>query len=318
MIVRKPPHVSVVSPVYGCYEALPELCKKLHSVLERITENYEIIFVNDASPDNSWDLIKGFAASDKRVKGINLSRNFGQHQAITAGVDFADGDWVVVLDCDLQYNPQDISKLYHKAQSGYDVVFGYRKERKDSWFKKNSSRLFYHLFTLLSGVKVNSHIANFVIISRKVVQNFRSFKERNRSFGLLILWAGFRRTEIEIEHSPRQHGNSSYSFRKMILLAIDSVVAHSDAILRLMVMLGIFISTISIFYVIWLVLNNLLWATPIIGWTSLIVSVFFTSGLIIGSIGIVGLYVGYIFNEVKGRPLYIIDSTTFESSSYDT
>lgn len=306
------PHLSVVSPVYGCVQALPELCERLQTVLSDLAQDYEIILINDGSPDESWSIIQQLAAEDGRIKGINLSRNFGQHYAITAGLDFAQGDWVIVMDCDLQDRPEEIPKLYEKAQSGYDIVVARRAERKDHWVKKELSKAFYHVFAYFSGTKVDNRIGNFGIYAQKVVHSIRRFKEQNRSFGLFAIWVGFRRAEIDVDHAARSHGRSSYTFRKMAKLALDSIIAHSDKLLRLTVKLGLSVSVLSLLYAAWIVLRYFLWATPIIGWTSLIVSVYFTAGLIIGTIGIVGLYVGRIFDEVKHRPLYIIDSLTFE------
>lgn len=311
------PHISVISPVYGSDKSLAELCSRLHGVLNVLTPNYEIILVNDASPDDSWMIIKELAEQDSRVKGINLSRNFGQHYAITAGLDFARGDWVVIMDCDLQDVPEEIPKLYREAQTGFDMVIGQRTERKDSFLKKCMSLLFYRFFAYLSGTKINNRIGNFGIYSHKVVSNIRQLKEQNRSFGLFAIWVGFRRKEIEILHAARKHGSTSYTFSKMVSLAFDSIIAHSDKLLRLTVKFGLFVSLSSFLFAIFIVINYLFWTVPIIGWTSLILSVYFTAGLIIGTIGIVGLYVGKIFDEVKGRPLYIIDTTTFESPCRD-
>lgn len=311
------PHISVVSPIYGSDMSLAELCGRLHSVLNTITPDYEIILINDASPDDSWTIIKKLAELDNRVKGINLSRNFGQHYAITAGLDFAHGDWVIVMDCDLQDVPEEIPKLYREAQTGFDMVIGQRTERKDSLLKKCMSFLFYRFFAYLSGTTINNRIGNFGIYSQQVISNIRQFKEQNRSFGLFAIWVGFHRKEIEISHAARKHGRTSYTFSKMFSLAFDSIVAHSDKLLRLTVKFGFLVSLSSFIFAIGIVINYLFWTAPLIGWTSLILSVYFTAGLIIGTIGIVGLYVGKIFDEVKGRPLYIIETTTFEITSRD-
>lgn len=282
------------------------------AALSPISPDYEIIMVNDASPDGAWAVIRQLAERDQRVKGIDLSRNFGQHYAITAGIDFARGDWVVVMDCDLQDVPEEIPSLYHTAQAGYDIVVGRRANRRDGLMKKASSKLFYHVFAYFSGSKVDNRIGNFGIYGRKVILNMRRLKEQNRSFGLFALWVGFRRIEVDVNHAARVQGRSSYTFRKMARLAFDSIVAHSNKLLYVTVQLGLALSALSLVYAGWIVLSYFLWSTPIIGWTSLIVSIYFTAGLIIGTIGIVGLYVGKIFDEVKHRPLYIIASTTFE------
>jgi len=313
MYNKQTPHISVVSPVYGCSESLTELCNRLHSVLSLITEDYEIIFVNDASPDNSWDVIKALADADLRVKGIKLSRNFGQHYAITAGLDFTGGEWVVVMDCDLQDTPEEISNLYKTAQSGYDVVVGLRTDRQDSWLKKTFSSLFYRVFAYFSGTRMDNRAGNFGIYAKKVIKSISSLNEQNRSFGLFAYWVGFRRTEIEVKHARRPYGHTNYTLLKMKALAIDSLLAHSDKLLRLTIKLGLCLSFFSLLFATWMVVRYFIWAMPVAGWTSLIVSIYFTAGLVIGSVGIVGLYVGKIFDEVKGRPLYIVDETTFEA-----
>ncbi|OFW21297.1 MAG: glycosyltransferase [Acidobacteria bacterium RIFCSPLOWO2_02_FULL_59_13] len=309
------PYISVVTPIYGCRAALLELYDRLASVLSTISADYEIIMVNDSSLDDAWEVIKKLASDDRRVKGINLSRNFGQHYAITAGLDYAQGDWVVVMDCDLQHKPEEIPKLYQKAQEGYDLVVGMRAERQDTYLKKLGSRLFYRVFAYLTGSRIDNRLSNFGIYSRKVIQSITALREQSRAFGLLALWVGFRRIEIDIEHASRPYGKSAYTFRRMMGLALDSILSHSDRVLLITVKLGLFLSFTSLLYATWVLVRYFYWATPVEGWTSLIVSIYFTAGLIIGSIGVVGLYVGKIFNEVKGRPLYFIDSATFELSS---
>tara|TARA_R110002124_G_scaffold174124_3_gene341725 strand:- start:6859 stop:7785 length:927 start_codon:yes stop_codon:yes gene_type:complete len=302
----------VVTPVYGCAEALPELCQRLHIVLGSITPDYEIIMVNDACPDGSWAIIQSLATEDSRVKGINFSRNFGQHYAITAGLDFARSDWVVVMDCDLQDIPEEIPKLHEVAQTGFDIVVGKRAERKDSLIRKWFSKNFYRLFSYFTGSKVDHRIASFGIYSKKAILSIRQLREQNRSFGLFALWVGFHRAEINVNHATRVHGRSSYTLRKMLRLAFDSIVAHSDRLLRLTVMLGFTLSMLSFSYALWIIIQYFLRSTPISGWTSLIVSIYFSTGVIIGAVGVVGLYVGKIFDEVKRRPLYLISDTTFE------
>ena len=306
--------LAVVSPVYGCSTTLPSLCQRLETVLSTISPEYEIILVNDGSPDGAWDVIVELARRNPRVKGINLSRNFGQHYAITAGLDFANADWVVVMDCDLQDLPEEIPKLYQKAHEGFDLVVGRRAERKDSFFKKLGSQLFYRVFSYLTESHVDHRIGNFGIYSRRVIQSVQRFREQNRSFGLFALWVGFRRAEIDILHASRPDGRSTYNLRNSFALAMDSIIAHSNKVLHLAVKLGLAMSLLSIAYATWIVARYFLWGTPVLGWTSLIVSVYFTAGLTIGTVGVVGLYVGKIFDQVKERPLYIVASTTFEVS----
>ncbi|MCU7835955.1 MAG: glycosyltransferase family 2 protein [gamma proteobacterium symbiont of Taylorina sp.] len=304
-------HISVVTPVYGCYECLEQLYQRLNKSLSAITEDFEIIMVNDGSPDNSWKIIQQLAKQDNRVKGINLSRNFGQHYAIAAGLDYAWGDWVIVMDCDLQDQPEEIIKLYNKAQEGYEQVVGVRENRKDNFVTKLTSRLFYIVFNYLSDQTLDERIANFGIYSKSVIEQVKKYKEKDRSFGLLVTLVGFRRAEINIEHSLRVNGASSYDFRKRFNLAISHILSHSNKPLLLVVKAGFLCSLFSSVYALSLILRYIFWSQAVEGWTSVIVSLFFLSGMIISVIGMVGIYIGKIYSEVKERPLYIIHETTF-------
>lgn len=309
--------ISVIIPVYGCASSLKELSTRLFANLDQLTTNTEILFINDASPDDAWDTIQTLAQTDKRIKGINLSRNFGQHYAITAGLDFAQGDWVVVMDCDLQDRPEEIPKLYNKAKEGFDLVIGKRIDRKDSLLRKLGSRLFYKIFNYFAEQNVDSSISSFGIYSRKVIRSISALREQSRSFGLFALWVGFKRIEIDIEHAPRSQGQSSYNLRRMVLLALDSVTAHSNRLLRIFIKIGFTFSFLALFYALWLTIKYFVWQTPVVGWTSMMVSIYFLAGMVISSIGMVGIYIGKIFDEVKGRPLYIVESTTFELKEKD-
>jgi len=304
-----PVKISVVSPVYGCRECLDALCERVAATLVPITAEFEIILVNDACPQGSWETIQALARQDSRIKGINLSRNFGQHYAITAGLDHAKGDWVVVMDCDLQDKPEEIAKLHAKAMEGYDIVFGQRVERQDRFFKKLASRMFYWVLEYFTDTEHDKTIANFGIFSRQVIQTVSCYREQNRSFPLFVKIAGFKRTQIPVEHDDRLYGKSSYNFSKLVNLAIDSIVAHSNKPLRLFIQFGFFIALGSMFYALWLVLSYFLYGDIAEGWTSLMVSMFFMFGLLFGILGILGLYIGKIFDEVKRRPLYIIQET---------
>jgi len=307
--------ISIVTPVYGCCKSLEELYKRLSKSLSEITENFEIIMINDASPDDSWSVIQKLAKKDKRVKGINFSRNFGQHYAITAGIDYAEGDWVVVMDCDLQDQPEEIVKLYNKAQEGYDVVFGRRSVREDSFFKKLGSKVFYKIYDYFTESKVDNTIANFSIISSNVVQELRKLKEQNRAYHLFVNWVGFKRIDIDIEHSKREEGKSSYTLQKLVNLAIDSIVSQSNKPLKLSIKFGFILSFLSIFYSTWLVLRYFIYSVPVEGWTSVMVSIYFIAGLLFANMGFLGLYIGKIFDETKDRPLYIVQETTFDEVS---
>jgi len=303
-------HISVVIPVYGCPEALPELCTRLVNSLTVITPFFEIIMVNDACPKNSWQVINMLSLKDKRLKGLNLSKNFGQHYAITAGLDYANGDWIVVMDCDLQDQPEEIAKLYEKTKEGYDIVVGKRAARKDNFIREYFSKSFSKVFSFFTGIKYDNQTCNYGIYSRKVIRNITRLREQNRNFGLFTIWVGFRRIEINIEHAARKYGKSSYSFKKQICLASDSLISYSNKLLELSVKSGIILACLSFMFGLWIIIRYLFWSITVSGWTSLIVSLYFLSGLILASIGIAGIYIGKIFNEVKGRPLYIVKETT--------
>lgn len=309
-MMSKSNKISVVIPCYNCADSLVELHKRLVLCLEQITNEFEIIFVNDASPSQDWQIIKELANKDNRVIGLNLSRNFGQHYAITAGLDYCNADWVVVMDGDLQDKPEEIKKLFDKTSEGYDIIVGKRENRKDSFIVKLTSKLFYMVFNYLTGQKLDNKVANFGIYSRRVIDNVRKLKELDRSFGLLVTLVGFSRLEIEIDHSFRASGESSYSFSSRLKLAIDHILSHSNKPLILAVQTGFIISSLSVIYAFWLFIRYFISSHVADGWTSLMVSLFFLSGLIIVVIGMVGLYVGKIYSEIKGRPLYIVKEIT--------
>ncbi len=309
-------HISVISPVYGSKASLPTLYARLCRALSALTGNFEIILVNDGCPQDSWTVITKLCAEDSRVRGINLSRNFGQHAAITAGLDHAKGDWVVVMDCDLQDQPEEIPKLYAKAQEGYDVVFGERSKRHDPLFKQFFSRAYKATFGYLSGIKRDADHGNFGIFSRKVIESVKQYREQSRGFATFISMVGFKKTAIPINHSPRFEGKSSYNFAKNMNLAVDLIIAHSNKPLKLSINLGFFISLFSVLYACWLVIRYLIYAIPVPGWTSLMVAMFFMFGLMFALLGIVGLYVGKVFDETKHRPLYFIaDALNLEDSA---
>ena len=299
-------HISVITPIYGCVSCLEMLCKRLTKTLSSITNDFEIIMINDASPDDAWTTIKFLAEQDNRVKGINLSRNFGQHRAITAGLDFAQGDWVVVMDCDLQDQPEEIVKLYNKAREGYDIVFGKRYQRRDSFIKRIGSKLFYKIYDYFTESKIDNSIANFSIVSSKVVEKLKTLREQNRSYPLFVNWVGFKRTDIEIEHAKREEGKSSYTFQKLFDLAIDSIVSQSNKPLKVSIKVGCITSALSFLYATWLFIRYFLYSVHVTGWTSVMVSIYFIAGLIFANMGILGLYIGKTFEETKQRPLYII------------
>ena len=309
------PHLSVVIPVYKAESCLDELYLRLKIALETISSNFEIILVEDCGGDNSWQVIERLSAADSRVRGIQFSRNFGQHYGITAGLDICQGDWVVVMDCDLQDRPEEIPRLYAKAREGYDVVLARRGTRRDPPLKRVTSWLYYKIFSYLADIEYDGESGNFRIMSRKVVTNFRRMGEQLRFFGGLVQWMGFPTASIEVEHSDRFEGKSSYTFAKLWKLASETIIAHSDKPLRMAVRFGFLMAFFSFFYGAYIFGNSLIHSSPIPGWSSLIVSLYFIGGIIIGILGILGIYLGKTFDETKKRPLYIIRRATFDEPS---
>lgn len=309
MSTENPPEISIVTPVYKGETCLVELYRRLKETLAPLTGDFEIIMVNDCSPDNSWHVIERLANADTRVKGINLSRNFGQHYAITAGLDFTEGDWIVVMDCDLQDQPEEIPKLYRKAREGFDVVFGRRYHRRDPFLKKWGSRIFYKFYDYFTENRSDTTIANFSICSRKVIESFRNLREQNRSFPLFIRWMGFRSATVNIEHAERFSGKSSYNLPRLLNLAVDGIVSQSNKPLKLSIKFGFIVSFVSFVYGLYLMYRYFFLYQPVQGWTSVMVSIYFIGGLIFANFGIIGLYIGKVFDETKNRPLYIIQDT---------
>ena len=297
--------ISVVIPVYGCKAAVRELYERLTATLSDITAEYEIIFVNDACPQGSWSVIDEITSQDKKVVGIDLSRNFGQSKAITAGLDHASGDYIAVMDCDLQDRPEELKKLYLKAKEGYDVVFGMRKERKDTGFKKFVSKVYYKIYEKLSGFKYDPEIGNFSVCTKAVIKSFCDMREYHREYSTYICWMGYKQAFIDIETDPRKEGKSSYTFMKKLRLAEDILTSQSDSLLRVSAYLGFGLTLIAFLYIVFLVIQYFV-ADIDPGWTSVIAIVLLVGGLIISSNGIAGIYIGKIFMQSKDRPLYIV------------
>ena len=297
--------ISVVIPVYGCREALPELHRRLTAVLSVMTSEYEIILVNDACPQNSWEVIERICKEDRHVVGLELSRNFGQLRATAAGLDYAKGNWVVVMDCDLQDRPEEIPNLYAKAMEGYDVVFARRKERHDSKLKVFISNCFYKVYSIATDQPYDGAICNFSIANRKVIDAYCKMREYHRGYVMYIQWMGFREAVVDVEHQDRFAGKSGYNFKKRMQMALELLTSQSDKMLRFTAKAGLIIAGVSLLAILFFVIRYFTVHIQM-GWTSIIAAVFLMGGLTIASIGIVGIYVGNIFMEVKHRPLYIV------------
>jgi glycosyltransferase involved in cell wall biosynthesis len=298
--------LTVVIPVLNEESLIEELVKRVVENCGKITDKYEIILVDDGSTDNTWRKISTVTKLNQKIKGLRFSRNFGHHYAITAGLHLASSEWVVVMDGDLQDRPEVIPDLYEKAQEGYEVVFVSRQNRPEPMYYQILQKVFYLFLRVLSGLNFDSNQANFSIINKKVVNAFKSFPENSRFYGSTILWLGFKRAKIFADHGERFNGNSSYTFQKRIKLAVDIILAFSERPLKFAIGIGLLVSTLSILGAVWLFFGSLTRGYTVSGWSSLIVSLFFFSGVILIVLGILGIYLGKVFQEVKRRPLYVV------------
>ncbi len=297
---------SVIIPVYKSPDSLRELHGRLVPVLQSISGNYEIIFINDASPLNDWEIISDIASKDKNVIGLNLSRNFGQHCAITAGLEISSGDCIVVMDCDLQDQPEEITNLYAEYAKGFDIVVGSRESRKDFFLKSLFSKIFYKVLSYLTDTSQDSSLGNFGIYSKSVINAVLSMKDDRKYFPTMVKWVGFRKSIIRIEHSRRKYGETSYNLKQLINLALNTIVSFSDKPLRLVVNLGLIVSITAVLFGVYNLIRYFNGEVLVSGWVSIIVSIWFLSGIIIFVLGIIGLYTGRIFEKSKDRPVYII------------
>lgn len=305
--------ISVVIPVYGCRAALEELHERLQKTLKSMNKSYEIILVNDNCPQNSWEVIKELCKKDPNVVGIELARNFGQIQAITAGLDYSTGEWVVVMDCDLQDRPEEIINLYNKAvKEDLDVVFARRKERKDGYFKILVSKIFYKIYSWASDGNYDPALCNFSISKRMVIDNYCKMRELHRAFVIYVKWLGFRQGVLDVEHNERKEGKSSYNFKKRMQMAMSILTSQSDKLLKFSVGLGAVTVVLSMVMILIIVIQFFtMHIQP--GWTSMIAAICLSTGLLMMCIGIVGIYVGNIFMQCKERPLYVVRSIENDS-----
>jgi dolichol-phosphate mannosyltransferase len=298
--------VSVVIPVYGCRKILEMLVSKLKAVFDHLGLTYEIILVEDGCPAYSWEEILLLAEKHKQVKGLRFSRNFGQHEAITAGLVQAAGEWIVVMDCDLQDRPEEIVRLYEKAQEGFDLVFACRNERQDSFFRKQVSRIFYAVLSYVTGTELDASVANFGIYHHRVIKAVLAMKESYCYFPVMVRRVGFNGTAIDVQHDKRYSGKTSYSLKKLVSLSLEVMAFFSDRPLRLTVVkavcLTVFISVLAVVFMC----SVYFFKYGAEGWSGIMVLLGFTGGVIMA---MAGFYVGKLFAEIKKRSHYTIDQT---------
>ena len=300
------PHISIVSPVYQGEKMVAELVRRNVESVTTITDDYEIILVNDASPDNSWEEIVKQCESNPKVKGINLSRNFGQHYAITAGLHYAKGEWVVVMDCDLQDQPEEIPNLYKKAQEGYEIVYARRVVKHVGWWKRFSSVAFHTVFDWLSGTKTDPTIANYGIYRHDVIAEYNKIPQQARSFGSVIGVLGFHIGYVDVEQAESARGGSSYTLRKLLKHSFNIIISNTNRPLRMTIGLGFGMAVVSFLLALYDVIAKWIGIIEVPGYTTTMFSIWFVGGLLLFVMGVLGLYIGKIFDQVKGLPLFVV------------
>ena len=301
------PRYSFVIPVYNEEETLRELFGRLRAVLDTLDGEAEVILVDDGSTDASYRTLLELHAADERFKAVRLTRNFGHQIALTAGLDFALGDAVVIMDADLQDPPELVPELARRWQEGYDIVHAVRSERRaDPWLKRVTAGVFYRLLRRLANVDVPLDVGDFRLVDRRALDAFRTLRERHRYVRGMFAWLGFRQTGVEYRRPARFAGETKYPFRKSLRLAVDGIVSFSHVPLRLALVVGLFISVVSFGIGLFAIGAKLAGAFVVPGWASLLVVVSFLGGVQLVVMGMMGLYVARIYDEVKARPLYLI------------
>lgn len=305
------PLLSIVAPVYKTEALVPELVRRICAAAARVTSHFEVLLVEDGSPDDSWGAILRECDRDPRVKGVQLSRNFGQQPAITAALAHAGGRFVVVMDADLQDDPDYIPDLYQKAVEGFDVVFARKRVRRFGLMRNLTTRFYYSLFRWLASVECDPRIGAYSLITRRVVDAFLRFGDYRRGYVIVLGWLGFRCAYVEVEHRARSQGVSSYTAWRLLRHALTMLLTYSERPLRVSIYLGLVLSALSFLLGTWLAIryftSNV--GQLALGWTSLVVSHLFLSGLILVSLGVLGLYIGRIFEQVKQRPVFVVRET---------
>ncbi len=308
--------ISVIIPIYNESAIIEELYNRLKNNVLKISQNYELIFVNDGSRDNSLEELIKLTQIDKNIKYINFSRNFGHQIAVTAGLDACIGDAVVIIDGDLQDPPELIPELYAKHKEGFEVVYAKRSKRNgESYLKKITANLFYRILKKITYVDIPVDTGDFRIIDKKIVNYLRKMPEQNKFLRGQIAWLGFKQTHIMFERDERKHGQTGYSFAKMMRFAMDGITGFSDEPLLFVSRLGLFFSFISFVIIAYALYSHFVLLRTITGWTSLIISTMFIGGVQLISVGIIGEYISRINKNINNRPLYIIGDTNIETDA---
>ncbi|MBI5302324.1 MAG: glycosyltransferase family 2 protein [Chloroflexi bacterium] len=301
------PRFSIVAPCFNEEKVLPELHRRICQVMEQTGETWELVLVNDGSHDRTADVMRELHAQDARVKVIDFARNFSHQLAVTAGLDYARGDAVIIIDADLQDPPELILQMIQKWRQGYEVVYAVRtKRRGESWFKEFTAKLFYRIIYRITDVKIPLDTGDFRLMDRKVVDAIKQLRERHRFIRGMTSWVGFRQTGVEYERQERFAGETHYPFKKMLKFAIDAITSFSYAPLQVATYLGFLIAGVSAIAGVFVIYARLFLSDhPFFGQATTLVAVLFLGGVQLITLGIIGEYLGRIYDEVKGRPLYI-------------
>ena len=301
--------ISVIVPSFNEEKNVPLICERLTSTLSQISDDYEIIFVNDCSKDNTLEVIKQLSKKDSHVKYISFSRNFGHQIAVSAGLDLCKGEAVVIIDADLQDPPELILEMYKK----YKVVYARRKSREgETWFKKITAKLFYRFLSAMTSIEIPVDVGDFRLVDKVIVKHLRNMPEKSKYIRGQISWIGYKQTFVEYHRDARLYGKTNYPLKKMLRLAFDGITAFSDKPLKMASAIGILSAIISLLAIIYALFSHFIFDSVVSGWTSLIISVLFIGGVQLITIGIIGEYIARINNDVRNRPLYIIDEDNIE------
>jgi glycosyltransferase involved in cell wall biosynthesis len=301
--------ISVLIPAYNEEDVLRHLYERLGKLAnENNIYDFEFLFVNDGSRDRTLEMIKEYAESDHRISYINLSRNFGKEIAMIAGLDYVSGDATVIIDADLQDPPELIPQMISYWEEGYDDVYARRKSRAgETWFKQATSELYYKILQKSTNIPIQQDTGDFRLLSRRAVEALRQFRESQRNAKGMFSWIGYKKKEILYDRDPRAAGETKWNYTKLLNLAIDGITSFTTAPLRIASLFGLLISFIAFIYIVWLVIRTLIFGPDVAGYPSLMAVVLFLGGVQLLSLGIIGEYIGRIFNETKQRPLYLVE-----------
>ncbi len=308
--------ISAIIPSYNEQENVGLMYERMSKVLSKISDDYEIIYVNDCSRDETLLRIKALAEKDNHVKYVSFSRNFGHQIAVSAGLDVCQGDAVVIIDGDLQDPPELIEQMYERYKEGYKVVYARRTSRDgETWFKKFTAKMFYRILASMTSIDIPVDVGDFRLIDKVIVQHLRNMPEKSKYIRGQISWIGYKQTFVDYHRDARIYGRTNYPLKKMLRFALDGITAFSDKPLKIASGLGIFSAIVSLLALVYALVSHFCFNNTITGWTSLILSVLFIGGVQLITIGIIGEYIARINNDVRNRPLYIVEESNTEAQS---